>query len=63
MPHLIAQQVRWRVHIRHKCAVRMAQIVILKSNAEPFLYHSCVILHGIYRLDFSVGKRVYQIKR
>ena len=45
MTHLIAEQVRGRVHLCHQGTISMTQIMKLEGEAIPLLYLSGMVFH------------------
>ena len=62
MSHLIAKNVRGRVHFRKSCAVCMAQVVIFEINPQRGLDGTGMEFHGVYSLNFAVRQTVHQFQ-
>ena len=54
VPHLIAEQMGRGIHISHKGAVGVPQIMIFKFYMELLFQHTGMVLHGIHCLHLSI---------
>ena len=61
--HLIAEQVRGRVFLRHKCSVGMPQIVVFEVDTKAAFEFPRGVFHGIHGLYFPIRQAVDQIQR
>ena len=61
MPHLIAEQMRGRIHLRHHCSEGVPQIMILEIDTQPAFDFPRRILHTVDGLDLSVWQTVYKV--
>ena len=62
MTHLIAQQVRGRVHLCHHRSVGVPEVMILELHPESLLDFTGGVLEGVDGLDGSVGQTVDQLR-
>ena len=62
MTHLIAEQVRGRVHLCHHGSVGVPQVMVLELHLKPLLDLTGGVLEGVDGLDGSIGQTVDQLE-
>ena len=62
MPHLIAQQVRRRIHFRHQRPVGVTEKMIFEVDAQLAFYLARGVFEGIDGLYRAVGQAVHKLR-
>lgn len=60
MPHLAAEQMRWRVQLCHHGSIGVTEVVIFEIHPQPAFDFSGGVLEGIDRLNPPVRQTIHQ---